>query len=83
MGASPPIVQKSLSGGKPTEKQMNPNMYSRIHKQIMMEKNRRIRLLRDQVTREEESAQKARLISVGGNTHTSGYRPLQRRPDGG
>jgi hypothetical protein len=32
----------------------------------MMERNRRIRKARDQVTREEESAQRARLISAGG-----------------
>jgi hypothetical protein len=41
-------------------------MYSRIYKQIMIERNRRVREARDQVTREEESTQRARLISAGG-----------------
>ena len=62
----PRRVRKALSGAKPTEKQLNVNMYSRIYKQIIMERNRRIREAKDQATREEESAQRARLISAGG-----------------
>ena len=62
----PRRVRKALSGAKPTEKQLNANMYSRICKQIMTERNRRTREAKDQATREKESAQGARLISAGG-----------------
>ena len=34
----PQRVRKALSGAKPTEKQLNANMYSRIYKQIMIER---------------------------------------------
>ena len=59
-------MRKTLSGAKPTEKQLNASMYSKIYKHIMMEKNLRIREAKDQATGEEESAQRARLISAGG-----------------
>ena len=71
-----------LSGVKPTEKQLNASVYSRIYKQIIMERNRIIRGAKDQSTKEEESAQRARLVSAGGKCAYQGLQIPPRQPDG-
>ena len=79
----PNSVRKAMSSAIPTEKQLNSNMYSRIYKQVMMERSRRIRTAKDKSTEKEEKIQRARLISAGGKFAYQWLQIHQQQHSGG